>query len=358
MTIRICDFGISRFKEETAQIKTIVKKQAHIGLGTIQYLSPEMVALWAGQIGRDTFKPTEKCDVYAFGIILQELLANKSPWIEAKTDIELFSLIEKLANKEVARPPIPVDTPPSFAHLITQCWDEEIDKRPMFKDMKKDLKKAILEAGGMGEKRIINLITRLKIDEGITSVPWSDFEIAYSQILEHEKDPNLGIGMIAFRHFLGVPLRPSENNPTCMLSLDRFFKFKEWFGPLVPYGDPQKDSSLETLLELSKLPYFWGDFVSDNEAEHSLKRSSRKKTSSHRWLLRVGLKVKGTFLITYLSKTNQLVDHPLFFKQQKFGDLKGRIDRALIELKLDQNSAVANRDPAPLHNNLYIYDSK
>jgi serine/threonine protein kinase len=67
-TVKIADFGIARALEETRLT------QIGMVLGTLRYLAPEQAA------GREAGPPA---DVYALGVVLEELLADPSPELRA-----------------------------------------------------------------------------------------------------------------------------------------------------------------------------------------------------------------------------------------------------------------------------------
>jgi serine/threonine-protein kinase len=81
-TVKIADFGIARAAEETrlTQIGTV--------LGTLRYLAPEQAA------GREAGPPA---DVYALGVVLEELLADPSP--------ELRTLLAECRSEDPADRP-------------------------------------------------------------------------------------------------------------------------------------------------------------------------------------------------------------------------------------------------------------
>jgi len=103
----LCDFGLTRF---------IGPSMSH-DLGTIQWMAPEIL---------EYTKTYDSCvDVYAFGIILWELLTQKIPYrgmriLQVATNV--------LWNK--IRPEIPEDASPVFQKLLSDCWDPIVKNRP------------------------------------------------------------------------------------------------------------------------------------------------------------------------------------------------------------------------------------
>jgi len=70
-------------------------------------------------------------DVYSFGILLFEI----ATWQIVFSDWNVFNF--KIQNDIVAgkRPDIPESCPQSIAQLIRQCWDQDQQKRPSFKEI-------------------------------------------------------------------------------------------------------------------------------------------------------------------------------------------------------------------------------
>jgi len=99
--------------------------------GVLPWTAPELL--------RDPEKVSQKSDVYSFGIILWELWALRAP---CPDDAAYRHLVTALVNTdESVRPPLPGegDTPmveepaPGWRGLVEACWDEDPDKRPMFR---------------------------------------------------------------------------------------------------------------------------------------------------------------------------------------------------------------------------------
>lgn len=99
----MCDFGLAA--------------TGKAGAGTPNYMAPEL--LQGGAY-------TDKVDVYAFGILFNELLTRKVPYcgIEASRISDLV-----LAGQ---RPDIPTTVPRPVASIIQACWDKQSMSRPSF----------------------------------------------------------------------------------------------------------------------------------------------------------------------------------------------------------------------------------
>ncbi|KAL6066376.1 Serine/threonine-protein kinase EDR1 [Balamuthia mandrillaris] len=122
-SIKICDFGLSRFKIQTELMSRI---------GTVQWVAPEILRGEAYN---------EKCDVYSFGIILWELWSKQAPFASAAGG-EVMPAVR--VATEVAyhgrRPPIASDMPAEMAALIRSCWQDKAHLRPSFSKVLEELR--------------------------------------------------------------------------------------------------------------------------------------------------------------------------------------------------------------------------
>ncbi|XP_027333614.1 serine/threonine-protein kinase HT1-like [Abrus precatorius] len=116
MHIRVADFGHARFLDD--------EEMALTGeTGTYVYMAPEVIRC----------EPyNEKCDVYSFGVILNELVTGNYPYVETEygpTKIAMEVVEGKL------RPQLPcgdVGQLGVLIHLICLCWDTNPSTRPSF----------------------------------------------------------------------------------------------------------------------------------------------------------------------------------------------------------------------------------
>ncbi|XP_055807072.1 serine/threonine-protein kinase CTR1-like isoform X2 [Solanum dulcamara] len=110
-TVKICDFGLSRFKANTF----LSSKTA---AGTPEWMAPEVI--------RDE-PSNEKSDIYSFGVILWELATLQQPWskLNAPQVIAAVGFNRKRLD-------IPSDLNPQVATIIEACWANEPWKRPSF----------------------------------------------------------------------------------------------------------------------------------------------------------------------------------------------------------------------------------
>ncbi|MED6210832.1 hypothetical protein PIB30_067871 [Stylosanthes scabra] len=114
--VRVADFGHARFLDDDQMALTGET-------GTYVYMAPEVIRC----------EPyNEKCDVYSFGVMLNELITGKHPYIETEygpTKIAMEVVEGKL------RPTLPshdANLMEDLIDLINLCWDGDPSKRPPF----------------------------------------------------------------------------------------------------------------------------------------------------------------------------------------------------------------------------------
>ncbi|XP_075511797.1 serine/threonine-protein kinase CTR1 [Primulina tabacum] len=121
-TVKVCDFGLSRFKANTfISSKSIA--------GTPEWMAPEFLR------GEPS---NEKSDVYSFGVILWELVTKQQPW----SGLSPAQVVGAVAfqNRRLA---IPQNTCSILASLMESCWADDPAQRPSFADIVGTLKKLL-----------------------------------------------------------------------------------------------------------------------------------------------------------------------------------------------------------------------
>ncbi|KAI4990577.1 hypothetical protein ZWY2020_038940 [Hordeum vulgare] len=114
---RVADFGHARFLPDGGQALTGET-------GTYVYMAPEVIRC----------EPyTEKCDVYSFGVMLNELVTGEHPYIDASYGPSKIAL--EVADGKL-RPKLPDSdadsTTGALVDLICRAWDAEPSRRPSF----------------------------------------------------------------------------------------------------------------------------------------------------------------------------------------------------------------------------------
>ncbi|EFJ44528.1 hypothetical protein VOLCADRAFT_76279 [Volvox carteri f. nagariensis] len=113
--VKVCDFGLAS------------NSKAQSGAGTPQYMAPE---LWENKAYN------EKVDVYAFGVMLNELVAKEPPFNGMPLgDVRAAVLAGK-------RPDVPLSCSKALTDIIKKCWAAESAARPSFVQINDLLKEA------------------------------------------------------------------------------------------------------------------------------------------------------------------------------------------------------------------------
>ncbi|CAA0809112.1 Protein kinase superfamily protein [Striga hermonthica] len=121
-TVKVCDFGLSRFKANTFISSKSVA-------GTPEWMAPEFLR------GEPS---NEKSDVYSFGVILWELVTMQQPWI----GLGPAQVVGAVAFQN-RRLLIPQNTSPMLVSLMESCWADDPTQRPSFVNIVDTLKKLL-----------------------------------------------------------------------------------------------------------------------------------------------------------------------------------------------------------------------
>lgn len=120
--VKVCDFGLSRFKANTFISSKSVA-------GTPEWMAPEFLR------GEPS---NEKSDVYSFGVILWELVTMQQPW----NGLSPAQVVGAVAFQN-RRLTIPQNTSSMLASLMEDCWNDDPVQRPSFGSIVDTLKKLL-----------------------------------------------------------------------------------------------------------------------------------------------------------------------------------------------------------------------
>ena len=118
MRAKLSDFGLSTLKIESSSTTTAGAK-GKSAVGTVQWMAPELFK-------RGT-KKSELSDIYALGMTLWELAARDIPFKDG--DGNEAVIVDWIKSGEQEK--VPADTPKTFADLISQCWAQRAEVRPL-----------------------------------------------------------------------------------------------------------------------------------------------------------------------------------------------------------------------------------
>ena len=120
---KISDFGLSKI---TTFLSETMNFQSQKGTkGTPAYMAPEVMS---------DEKYSESSDVYAFGLIVYEILTSEKLF----KNFNLLSLMRKV-QEDGYRPTLSDDIPDSYQDLIERCWSQKAEDRPSFAQIVSDL---------------------------------------------------------------------------------------------------------------------------------------------------------------------------------------------------------------------------
>jgi serine/threonine protein kinase len=122
VTVKISDFGLSREKEKTQEVGTVMMT----GCGSVLWMAPEIL------LGR---RYNEKVDVFSYAMCLVELVDCNLPWAGTATSMEVPNVVTKgrRPDKQLAR------ATDQMRSLIRRCWHEDPSKRPSFTEIVEEL---------------------------------------------------------------------------------------------------------------------------------------------------------------------------------------------------------------------------
>ena len=128
---KIADFGLARVLRGTRANHSATGP----GIGTDWYMAPEQ---WG------TMKLTSKVDVYAFGVLLNEMLTNVGP--EKAFDLEPYDYDLRKAVVDWNLRPEPVADGEAVAALIRSCWQGNAEERPSMSAVHRELKRLLKDS--------------------------------------------------------------------------------------------------------------------------------------------------------------------------------------------------------------------
>lgn len=118
---KIADFGLSKISNDPSKSVSNLKTTEGEIKGTPNYMAPE---IWSSQ------NYSSASDVYAFSLIIYEIITNKKPF-EGYTIYRLLMDV----SKNGYRPEITDNIPECYQNLIKSCWSQSPEDRPSFEEI-------------------------------------------------------------------------------------------------------------------------------------------------------------------------------------------------------------------------------
>lgn len=234
--IKLCDFGISVYRDSESLRE---KEKAN---GTPLWMAPEVLS------GKEF---TEKCDVYAFGIVVWELFTEMEPFSNHKN---LKQFKEAVCDRH-ERPMINQDMLTTkqltndLVTLIRSCWDKEESDRPMMRDIIPQLIKILITNQLLCPDSAFIWNANWP---GRHEVSFASFCKVLSRALKTElTSPNIKYFCLEAL-FYGVNFKSREKTVT----LEKFALLLNWFGFI---RSPGRIPFPERFSHLMSQKWFYGD---------------------------------------------------------------------------------------------------
>ena len=142
----ICDFGFSRKDDEDDLLTRNV--------GTPHWMAPELLS--SGPY-------TSKVDVYAYGILLWEIVTSRLPYY----GLDANQVTAQVLYSDL-RPSIPANVVPAMKDLLRKCWAKNPDLRPTFSEILKEFRTGNIMLQGCNKGELMSYITEKLGDETVT----------------------------------------------------------------------------------------------------------------------------------------------------------------------------------------------
>jgi len=209
-TVKVCDFGLSNFQ------RSRTFKDEGFAAGTPLWMAPEVLT------GRQL---SEKVDVYAFAVVLWEMLTGKDPFGEFDS---FNSFVDAIVDNNV-RPPIPPEMHPALQKLLKDSWEKESYMRPSFKDLITRIE-AIMVDATVPDTSAANFWKACFT--GQLSVVWSKFAPAFFKELKESSDAKRP----EYKCLKKLLTKGTEPDDKLEVQLEGFGLMVKWFGPLTYAG--------------------------------------------------------------------------------------------------------------------------
>eukprot|EP01087_Luapelamoeba_hula_P020228 TRINITY_DN686_c0_g1_i1.p1 TRINITY_DN686_c0_g1~~TRINITY_DN686_c0_g1_i1.p1 ORF type:complete len:603 (-),score=134.60 TRINITY_DN686_c0_g1_i1:128-1936(-) len=309
--VKVCDFGLSCVKE----IPKPGEGLRDTAVGSPIWMSPEVLS---GHLA------SEKSDIYAFAIVMWQILTRETPFKGIRSFDEFLD--EIIDNH--TRPPIPKGLDSSFEALINDCWHPEPAKRPSFGQILDRLDDVLINVAIKDEKgRKIWHQMRSKVDMLRELYPFSVAWPYFAQQMKATVAPKLDEvsflllpGVRCMQIILAEDMRDlTTQKGLKKVSCDNFGKFVDTFGPL-------NSSFLDRLQTLCEKPWFHGA-ISTGEAENRLKTGGGSDKRGI-FLVRLSSNPQSSFTISRFNKGGVIV-HQRIMRDRATGQFLIQIDDKL-----------------------------
>ena len=159
VTVKISDFGLSREKERTQEVGTVMMT----GCGSVLWMAPEILL---------AKKYNEKVDVFSYAMCLLELVDCNLPWAGVATSMEVPNRVttKHRPDKQLRK------ANPQIRDLVKRCWQEDWNARPSFEQIVDEL------TGERAEPTV-----RREMRVGLLSLPEAEDDV-HEQLAESQRE--------------------------------------------------------------------------------------------------------------------------------------------------------------------------
>ena len=223
--VKVMDFGIARLGESEAS----TPGQRQIPAGTPSYMAPEQI---------ENREVNEKTDIYAFGIVLYEMITGMVPFRAPTPE----AVLKKHSEEEPVRPgTLRADVPPPLERVIMEAMEKKPERRPAkMKDIADVLRQVENEfsqktlAATMMLTQPLSAVTQLRDNQETHSAPQSGNPLAGSLANQAE---SAGAATVMMEKSDGPGSRtefyqlPTASQPTVFQAIDRTVpieKSRQW----------------------------------------------------------------------------------------------------------------------------------
>jgi serine/threonine protein kinase len=108
--------------------KHTTQSHAFTQTGTVQYMAPELLEAMKSSRVEYTFK----ADVYAFGMMMHEVLSHEKAWHQYQWTHQIFMIVMSGKRLPIRVFPKSDSVPQGYQSLLERCWSQQPDDRPNF----------------------------------------------------------------------------------------------------------------------------------------------------------------------------------------------------------------------------------
>ncbi|XP_078664037.1 uncharacterized protein LOC144907104 [Branchiostoma floridae x Branchiostoma belcheri] len=120
--VKVSDFGMSKWKAKSC----VQTKTSPVG-GTVTHMPPECL--------KDiNYVPTDKFDVYSFGVLLWEIITRRQPYENAANSALMKIQVQGGQRPDLTLIPTDREDVTSVSELMQTCWSQNPEDRPTFQD--------------------------------------------------------------------------------------------------------------------------------------------------------------------------------------------------------------------------------